>query len=126
MVLRIATIAALDNLSGVRTDCTASQQVAWIQQPSFTLNALTPVLPNIRVVRPPISDVSLFKTFPVHERLKLQFRAEAFSVTNTVWFPAPVTTLTSPLFGQTVLATGGFSSTSNDPRAIEMSVRLMF
>jgi hypothetical protein len=115
------------NLSGVRTDCNStSQAVAWIQQPSFTLNTLTPLLPNIRVVRPPIADASLFKTFPIHERLKLQIRAEAFNIANTVWFPGPTTSLTSPLFGQIVLATGGFSSTPNDPRSIEMSARVTF
>lgn len=62
----------------------------------------------------------------VSERLKLQFRAEAFNVTNTVWFPSANTMLTSPLFGQTVLASGGFASTSNDPRSVQMSVRLTF
>jgi hypothetical protein len=87
---------------------------------------MTPLLPNIRVPRPPLADVSLFKTFPIHERMKLQFRAEAFNVTNTVWFPAANTTLTSPVFGQSVLATGGFSSTSNDPRSVQMSVRITF
>jgi len=115
------------NLSGVRTNCpTASTPPAWIQQPSFTLNALTAYLPNIRTRRPPLADVSLFKTFPIHERLKFQIRAEALNVTNTTWFPAANTTLTSPLFGQTVLATGGFSSTSNDPRAVQMSARITF
>ena len=115
------------NLSGVRTDCSsASQPAAWTQQPSFTLNTLTTVLPNIRVQRPPLADMSIFKTFPIHERLRFQLRGEAFNVTNTVYFPAPNTTLTSALFGQTVLATGGFSSTSNDPRAIQLSARLVF
>ena len=115
------------NLSGVRTDCSSSSQpAAWIQQPSFTLSTLTPVLPNIRLDRPPMADVSIFKTFMIHERLRLQFRGEAFNVANTVYFPAPNTTLTSALFGQTVLATGGFSSTSNDPRAVQMSARIEF
>lgn len=115
------------NLSGVRTDCaSASQPVAWIQQPTFTLNTLTPVLPNIRIRRPAIADMSVFKTFQIYERLRFQIRAEAFNVTNTVWFPAPNTSLTSPIFGQTTLGTGGFSSTSNDPRAIQLSARLIF
>jgi hypothetical protein len=115
------------NLSGVRTNCSsASTPVAWIQQPSFTLNTLSAVLPNIRVRRPPLADMSIFKTFPIHERLKFQLRAEAFNVTNTVYFPAPNTTLTSAIFGQTVLATGGFSSTSNDPRAVQLSARIVF
>lgn len=115
------------NLSAVRTDCSsASQPVAWIQQPSFTLNTLTPVLPNIRVQRPPLADMSIFKTFVIHEGVKFQLRGEAFNVTNTVYFPAANTTLTSALFGQTVLATGGFSSTSNDPRAVQLSARLVF
>jgi hypothetical protein len=115
------------SLAGARTDCSsASQPVAWIQQPSFTLNTLSALLPNVRLQRPPLADMSIFKTFQIKERLKLQIRGEAFNLANTVYFPAPNTTLTSALFGQTVLATGGFSSTSNDPRAIQLSGRISF
>jgi hypothetical protein len=83
-------------------------------------------MPNIRLSRPPLADMSIFKSFPIHERLTFQLRGEAFNVTNTVWFPAPNTSLTSPFFGKTVLATGGFSSTSNDPRSIQISARIQF
>jgi|SRR5579875_1616344 len=115
------------SLSGTRQDCSSpSQPAAWIQLPPFSLNTLTPLLPNIRLVRPPLDDVSVFKTFPIRERLNLQFRVESFNVANTVWFPAPNTVLTSPLFGQTTLAPGGFASTANDPRVFQLSARLMF
>lgn len=115
------------NLSGQRTNCaSATQTPAWIQQPAFTLNTLTPLLPNIRISRPPLANASIFKTFAIRERIRLQIRAEAQNVANTVWFPAPNTTLTSPLFGQTTLATGGFQSTPNDPRIVTLNARVSF
>ena len=85
-----------------------------------------PVLPNIRLSRPALADVSLFKTFPIHERLQFQLRGEAFNIANTAWFPAPNTSFTSPAFGKTLLGTGGFGATSNDPRAIQLSARIQF
>jgi hypothetical protein len=114
-------------LSGaLSSSCVNGLKPAWIQQPTYSLNELTPVMPNIRLSRPPLADMSIFKSFPIHERLTFQLRGEAFNVTNTVWFPAPNTSLTSPFFGKTVLATGGFSSTSNDPRSIQISARIQF
>ena len=114
------------DLSGVQHNCANGLQPAWIQQPTFSLNTLTPVLPNVRLSRPALADVSLFKTFPIHERLQFQLRGEAFNVANTAWFPAPSTSLTSSTFGKTVLGTGGFGATSNDPRAIQVSARIIF
>ncbi len=114
------------DLSGNPHNCSNGLKPAWIQQPTFSLNALTPVMPNVRVSRPALADVSLFKTFPIHERLQFQLRGEAFNVANTTWFPAPTTSLTSPNFGKTVLGTGGFAATSNDPRAIQLAARIIF
>ena len=45
------------------------------------------------------SDWSLFKTFPVTERLKLQFRAELYNAYNQASFNAPNTNPTSGAFG---------------------------
>ncbi len=114
------------DLSEAQHNCANGLQPAWIQEPTFALNALTPLMPNIRLSRPALADVSLFKSFPIHERLIFQLRGEAFNVANTAWFPAPNTSLTSSLFGKTVLGTGGFASTSNDPRAIQISARIQF
>ena len=114
------------DLSGVQHNCSNGLQPAWIQQPTFSLNTLTPLLPNVRLSRPALADVSLFKTFPLRERLQFQLRGEAYNVANTAWFPAPSTSLTSATFGRTVLGTGGFGATSNDPRAIQVAARIIF
>jgi hypothetical protein len=114
------------DLAGAQHNCSSGLKPAWIQQPTYSLNALTPLFPNVRLSRPALADVSLFKTFPIRERLVFQLRGEAFNVANTAWFPAPSTSLTSPVFGKTLLGTGGFGATSNDPRAIQLSARIQF
>ncbi len=45
-------------------------------------------------------DASLNKSFAITERTRLQFRAEAFNVTNHVNFIVPVNDINSPVFGQ--------------------------
>lgn len=107
--------------TGVRQNCASPDEpVAWIQQPPFTLRTLSFTLPGIRTDPPVTADVSLFKDFPIHERWKLQFRAEAFNLTNTPMFGAPNTSLTSASFGQVTPAQ------TNDPRIVQLALRLMF
>ena len=44
-------------------------------------------------------DASIFRRFPIKERIGLEFRAESFSVTNTPQFSNPVTNFNSTSFG---------------------------
>jgi hypothetical protein len=65
-------------------------------------------------------DASLFKTAPLWgERTKLQFRAEAFNVLNHQQFGQPGTTEGAPNFGQ-------ISSTVNNPRLVQLALRITF
>ncbi|MFB3779728.1 MAG: hypothetical protein ACE141_19065 [Bryobacteraceae bacterium] len=107
--------------AGVRQNCASpSEPVAWIQQPPFTLRTLGPNLPGIRTSVPLVMDFSLFKDFAIYERLRLQFRAEAFNLANTPMFGGPNTSLTSAAFGQVTPAQ------ANDPRIVQLALRLMF
>jgi hypothetical protein len=64
--------------------------------------------------------MSLFKSFPVNERLKVEFRGEAFNVTNTPIYAPPNTTVTSPLFGVVAI------SQQNFPRNMQFALRFLF
>jgi hypothetical protein len=49
-------------------------------------------------------DASLVKDFAIRERLKLQFRAESFNISNHPNFSVPVADLASPNFGRILTA----------------------
>jgi hypothetical protein len=107
------------NTAGVRQNCTGAQEAAaFIQQPPDTLRTLSTRFPNIRNRREPIIDFSIFKSFPITETLRLQFRAESFNLTNTPWFGNPNTTFGSPAFGVVT------PSQANDPRNVQLALRL--
>ncbi|MFN0101875.1 MAG: TonB-dependent receptor domain-containing protein [Bryobacteraceae bacterium] len=63
-------------------------------------------------------NVSVFKTFAIAERWRLQFRAESFNVTNTVNYAAPDGVLSSANFGQALAA--------EDSRQHQLVLRLSF
>jgi outer membrane receptor protein involved in Fe transport len=64
-------------------------------------------------------DVSVFKNFPIVERLTLQFRAEAFNVANRAEFGLPNTSIGSP-------AAGVITNQANPPRDIQFALKLLF
>ena len=64
-------------------------------------------------------DLSLFKQFRINERTLVQFRAEAFNLTNTPSFAAPGTNIDT--------ASGGVvTSTISTPRNIQFGLKLNF
>jgi hypothetical protein len=109
------------NTSGVRQNCIdASQPVAFIQTPPYTLRTLSGVMPGIRTEIPVLLDFSLFKNFVIHEGMKLQFRANAYNLANTPMFGGPNTSFGSANFGVVGI------SQANDPRMVELALKLNF
>jgi hypothetical protein len=64
-------------------------------------------------------DLSLFRDFPIRERLRLQFRAEAFNVTNTPVWGTPVSNFSNANFGKVL-------SVANTPRQLQLALKLRF
>lgn len=64
-------------------------------------------------------DLSVFRTFPIRESLRLEFRAEAFNLTNSVVWGTPDSNVTDSSFG-------AVTSTENTPRQIQFALKLSF
>jgi hypothetical protein len=107
--------------NGQRFGCASTTEpIAFIQQQNSTLRTLSGRFPSLRPAKVPNADLSLFKAVKLHENLGLQFRAEAFNATNSPQLGLPSTSLTSTAAGTTGL------SQTNDPRNIQLSLRLSF
>jgi outer membrane receptor protein involved in Fe transport len=71
-------------------------------------------------------DASVFRKFPIGERMGLEFRAEVFSITNTPHFSNPSASFTSTTFGK-ITGTGDQNGNVGDgSRVLELSARLTF
>ncbi len=77
-------------------------------------------------------DLAVRREFPIHERLKLQFRAEAFNVFNHPNFGSINGFFTEPTFGQ---ATGTLANSlgvlsplyqQGGPRSMQFALKLLF
>jgi hypothetical protein len=64
-------------------------------------------------------DLSLFRSFPITETKRLEFRMEAFNTTNTPVFGIPVNDLTDPNFGSVL-------STANTERQLQFALKFYF
>ena len=65
-------------------------------------------------------DGSLFRTFPIHEALAVQLRADAFNALNHPTFANPGVSLTSTSFGE-VTGTAG-----SNARVLQFAATLSF
>ena len=64
-------------------------------------------------------DFSLFRVFPIRERTRIEFRAEAFNATNTPVWGTPVLNYSNPNFGH-------ITSVANTPRQLQLAAKLYF
>jgi len=84
-------------------------------------------------------DFSVHRDFPIHESIKLQFRAEMFNVLNHPNFGSPVADISQPNFGRSTQMLGeslnyfnqgggGFSSLYQigGPRSIQLALKVIF
>ncbi len=92
---------------------------AFAQPANFTSGNLARSYTGVRQDWTRNLDLSLFKNFKFYERFNLEFRAEAFNLTNTPVFGAPGTTINGANFG---VVTGQ----SNPPRNMQLALKLLF
>lgn len=112
--------------SGKRTGLTRDQQIAgWFDTSvfsfaqAFRFGNVSRTSPDIRNPGLKSLDYSLFKNFRFFEKATLQFRAEAFNLTNTVNLAAPNAQLGSG-------STGVIGGTAVSPRQVQLALRLSF
>ena len=65
------------------------------------------------------TNLSLFRTFPINERLNIQFRAESYNLSNTPHFAAPNANVSS---GNFLVIT----SANTDQRQFRLALKLTF
>ena len=89
------------------------------QPATFTFGNVGRTLPEIRSDGARNVDLSIFKNFRIREGMRLQFRSEFFNAFNRPLFSTPNTQYGAPAFG-------AISSQANNPRQIQMALRLKF
>ncbi len=106
------------------SNCNGAHLTACVDVSAFALPALyTYGTAGRNLLRGPhlyTTDFSLFKNVPITERVRFQFRAEAFNLFNSPMFSNPTANLSN-------LATfGNITSTSVDNRVMQLGGKLMF
>jgi hypothetical protein len=109
--------------TGLRQNCqSTTEPIAWIITKPYTLLTYpSPQFTYWRQPNPPQINMSLFKSVKFKERAKLEFRAEAFNLTNSPVNNYANTTATASTFGARTTISQG-----NDPRQVQMGLRLSF
>ena len=67
------------------------------------------------------ADLSIFKTFPVHESVNVEFRAEGFNIANEANWATPNATIGSSTFGEVTGMTYSYT-----PRVLQFALKLNF
>ena len=116
-VLQVTGVNIGPNVPGCAS---ASSTPAFELNPSFTLNTVGPRMESVRTKVHPLADASIFKKFPIHERVNFEIRGEFFNVFNTANFGGPGTSPASTSYGVVTL------NEANDARIGQITARINF
>jgi hypothetical protein len=86
---------------------------------AFTYGNSTPTAPNLRGPGMANYDFSLFKNFPIKDRLQAELRVESFNTFNRVQFSQPGSQAGTTSFGV-------ISSQANTPRELQGAFKILF
>jgi len=113
------------NWTGVSAQLSHPTVDRWFDTSQFTLAApytfgnVARTLGGLRGDNLKELETSLNKTTTIRERVKLQFRAECFNLTNTPQFAPPNTSLGAAGFG-------AVSAQNNQPRILQLALKLLY
>jgi TonB dependent receptor-like, beta-barrel len=94
-------------------------QSVFSQTPNYHFGNVGRFLPNVRQPGAHNLDFSLFKSFKPVEKLAIQFRAEAYNLTNSPVWNSPGNNVASP-------ATFGIVTSANGVRTMQLALRLNY
>lgn len=87
--------------------------------PAYTYGTSPRTFNGLRAAGARNIDATISKNIQVYEKLRLQFRGEAFNFTNTARFAPPNQTFGNALFGQV-------TSQLNQPRVVQFGLKLLW
>jgi len=114
--------AKLDNPSAAKWFNTD----AFVNPPDFTFGNVGRTLPDVRGPGTFNWDLSLIKNTSVTERIRVQFRAEAFNFLNSVNLMMPNQSFSAGAGGRNASATFGTITSARDSRSIQFGLKLIF
>ena len=94
--------------------------------PNYTFGNIGRVLPDVRGPGTFNWDLSFIKNTRVHERVNLQFRAEAFNFMNNVNLGIPNGSFSAGPNGKNNSGTFATITSARDPRNIQLGLKLLF
>ncbi len=118
---RPSVVAGVSDKANNRSLAQWFNTAAFTAPAPFTYGTVSRTLPDVSSDGVFNMDFSAFKNFLIREKYKVQFRAEAFNLTNTPTFETPGATFGTAAFGQ-VTATAFFPK----PRVVQFGLRMQF
>jgi hypothetical protein len=107
--------------NGQRSRCISTDEpITFVQLKPNELRTYSAQFPNIRDPWRAQINMSVFKVFPVRERVRIEFRAESFNAFNTPIYAGPNVNPTNPNFGVVV------RDQQNFPRNMQFALRFKF